>query len=56
MRCRECEHSRMHSQGAVWCVEYGIYIRADHECRLEGRKKRERDDDQRGEGEEKAEV
>lgn len=56
MRCRECEHSRMHSQGAVWCVEYGIYIRADHECSLEGRRKRERTEDGSHKGEDEAEV
>ena len=49
MKCRECEHGRRHSWSAVWCVKYGIFISADHECALEGRKRRERDEDQRGE-------
>ena len=56
MKCGECAHSKRHAGGEVWCRHYGIYISAGHECRLEGRKRRERTEDGSREGEDEAEV
>ena len=36
MTCKECLNARRFAEGGVWCVEYGMIIRADHECRLKG--------------------
>jgi hypothetical protein len=49
MRCRECPAGRRFSAGSVFCLQYGIIIREDHECSREGWKHFERDEDQREE-------
>ena len=36
MTCEKCANARRFAEGGVWCVEYGMIIRADHECRLKG--------------------
>ena len=41
MKCRECAEGRRFSEGGVWCVQYGIIIREDHECTREGGRRRE---------------
>ena len=48
MKCRECAEGRRFSEGGVWCVQYGMIIREDHECTREGGRLRE-DGDQGGE-------
>ena len=49
MRCRECAEARQYMRGSVWCVQYGIILREDHECTREGGKRR---DGAEGDGEE----
>lgn len=36
MKCTECAEARRFSDGAVYCVQYGMIIREKHECRLPG--------------------
>lgn len=36
MKCRECAEARRFSDGAVYCVQYGMIIREGHECSLPG--------------------
>ena len=48
MKCRECAEGRRYAEGSVWCVQYGMIIREDHECTREGGRLRE-DGDQGGE-------
>ena len=43
MRCDKCAEAREFSEGAVWCVRYGMIIRADHECSLPGAHKKTAD-------------
>ena len=56
MKCRDCARAKRHAAGAVWCTHYGMYISAGHECRLEGRQRRERTEDGSHKGEDEAEV
>lgn len=32
MTCRECPEGRRFAEESVYCVLYGMIIRADHEC------------------------
>lgn len=52
MKCRECAEGKKHSAASVFCIQYGIVMRADHECTLEGARIREheRDADHFGDG------
>lgn len=36
MRCTECAEARRFSDGAVYCVQYGMILREKHECSLPG--------------------
>lgn len=45
MKCRECAEGKRHSRASVFCVQYGIVVRADHECDREGARVRERERD-----------
>lgn len=36
MKCTECAEARRFSDGAVYCVQYGMIIREKHECSLPG--------------------
>ena len=36
MTCEKCVNARRFAEGGVYCVQYGMIIRADHECRLKG--------------------
>ena len=56
MKCRECGNAKQHGAEAVWCTEYGIFISAEHECTLEGRRKRERTESGSRDGEDEAKV
>lgn len=56
MRCRGCAEARRFSAGSIYCIQYGMILPEEHECRLKGGRPRERDDDQHGEGEDKAEI
>ena len=38
MICKECPAGKKHISGSIYCIEYGIIIREDHECTLEGLK------------------
>ena len=42
MKCRECAEGKKHSAASVFCIQYGIVVRADHECDREGARIRER--------------
>lgn len=52
MKCKECAEGKKHSAASVFCIQYGIVMRADHECTLEGARIREyeRDADHFGDG------
>ena len=52
MKCRECAEGKKHSAASVFCIQYGIVMRSDHECTLEGARIREyeRDADHFGDG------
>ena len=52
MKCKECAEGKKYAEGSVLCIQYGIIIRADHDCIREGRRRREDDGDQRGGAEE----
>lgn len=39
MICRDCPEGRRFAQGSVYCIRYGMIIRENHECRLEGGKR-----------------
>ena len=56
MKCRDCAEGRRFSAGSVFCLQYGMIIREDHDCTQKGGRLRERDEDQRGESEDKAEI
>lgn len=45
MICRKCPAGKQYTSGSVYCMEYGMIIREDHECRREGWKDYERDKD-----------
>ena len=48
MKCKECSEGRKFARGSVYCILYGIIIREDHECKLEGGKRHDGTD---GDGE-----
>ena len=50
MKCKECAEAKRYAEGSVLCIQYGIIIRADHECIREGGRKRTDDDDRRDGG------
>ena len=43
MKCRECAEGKRHSRTSVFCIQYGIVVRAEHECDREGARIRERE-------------
>ena len=43
MTCGRCPEGRRFADGGVWCVMYGMILRENHECRLEGGKRHEQD-------------
>lgn len=45
MKCKECAEGKKYAEGSILCIQYGIIIRADHECIREGRRRREREDE-----------
>lgn len=47
MICKECRHARRFADDGVYCVEYGMIIRANHDCRLKGAERHDGDEDQR---------
>ena len=49
MRCRDCAEGKPIGGDGILCIQYGIIIGADHECKLKGGRRREQDDGQRGE-------
>ena len=56
MRCRDCPEGRRFAKGSVECILYGMIIREEHECTLEGGKRHDRDEDHGESGEGKAEI
>ena len=56
MRCKDCHQARRFADGAAFCVIYGMIINEEHECTREGWKIHDEDDDQRGEGDDEAEI
>ena len=55
MKCKDCHQGRRFAEGSVYCRIYGMIIRESHECKREGWKIHDDDDDQRGEGGSEAE-
>lgn len=49
MICKNCPEGRRFAEGSVYCILYGMIIREEHECKLEGGKRHDRADDH-GEG------
>lgn len=47
MKCKDCAEGKKYAEGSVLCIQYGIIIRADHDCIREGGRRREDADDQR---------
>lgn len=45
MKCKECAEGKKYAEGSVMCIQYGIIIRADHDCIREGGRIREREPD-----------
>lgn len=45
MKCKECAEGKRFAEGSIYCIQYGIYIREDHECTREGARIRERERD-----------
>ena len=41
MKCAECERGKRFAEGSVYCLAYGMIIRADHECELPAARLRE---------------
>ncbi len=56
MTCGKCPAGRRYGAGGIWCRQYGMIIREEHECTREGWKEYEGFDDQRGESGDQAEV
>lgn len=56
MKCRECAEGKRISEDGIWCIQYGMIIREEHECRLKGGRPRGDDDDQHREGGDEAEI
>ena len=56
MRCRDCAEGKPIGGDGILCIQYGIIIGANHECTRKGARQRERDDDQRGEGDNETEI
>jgi len=56
MRCGDCPRGRFFAEGSVYCVLYGIIIRADHICRLPGGEKDGGTEDHRQGGEDETEL
>lgn len=52
MKCRNCPEGRRFAKGSVNCIRYGMIIRENHECGLEGGRRHDGDQDH---GEEKRE-
>ena len=44
MICKECPEGRKFARGSVNCIKYGMIIREEHECKLEGGKRHDRTD------------
>ena len=44
MKCRECAEGRKYAEGSVFCIQYGMIVRADHECIRDGSRMREREE------------
>ena len=43
MKCRDCPEGRRFAEGSVNCILYGMIIREDHECTLEGGRRHDAD-------------
>jgi hypothetical protein len=59
MKCKDCAEGKRHTRnghGCVQCILYGMILLEDHECTRKGAKRRERDEDQRDEGEDETEI
>lgn len=57
MKCRECGNGKPIAEDGVYCVQYGIIISRSHECTRKGARRRERDEDRRGDdGEGETEI
>ena len=50
MKCMECHQGRRFAEGSIYCRIYGMIIRESHECKREGWKIHDDDDDQRSFG------
>lgn len=47
MKCGKCPEGRKFAKGSVYCILYGMIIREDHICTLEGGQRHDGDQDQR---------
>ena len=56
MKCRDCPEGRRFAKGSVKCLPYGMIIREEHECTLEGGKRHDRAGDHGEDGEGNAEI
>lgn len=56
MRCRDCAEGKQFTGDSWYCVMYGMIIREKEKCTRKGARQRERDEDKRGEGDNKAEI
>ena len=53
MKCKDCPDGRRFAVGSTYCVLYGIIIRDEHECTLEGGKRHDRGAADHSEGQRK---
>lgn len=56
MKCKNCPEGRRFAAGSVNCILYGMIIRDEHECTLEGGKRHDRAADHGAESEDAAEL
>ena len=43
MKCKRCPEGRRFAEDGIYCVMYGMILREEHECRLEGGKRHDED-------------
>ena len=43
MKCKDCAEGKRYAAGSVFCKQYGMIIREEHECIREGARIRERE-------------
>ena len=56
MKCRDCPEGRRFAKGSVECLLYGMIMRDDYDCTLEGGKRHDRAGDHGEGGEGTAEI